>query len=574
MEKKKEVIIIFKTHLDVGFTDYAENIVSRYLNEYIPRAIDIGYELKDTDTPFKWVVGSWLIHIALKNDTAGRVEQAVRDGILCWHALPFTTHTEAMNEKLFEYGLSISGELDRRFGKRTVGAKMSDVPGHTVGMVPLMKKHGISFLHIGVNPATPIPRVPPIFKWRYGNDEITVMYQADYGEVADFGDFTVYFAHTGDNLGPQTAQQIVDLYAELRKKYPDCILKAGTIDDIAERISSLEGLPVVDKEIGDTWIHGIGTDPGKLSRYRGLLRYINTLDGIPVDLSESLMCVPEHTWGMDVKTHFPYDKFYSHAEMETLSEERRRIERSWEEQRDYVKKAESALGLEGDCTVRLPKLKEYTEIDLPEDIDYEISWQIFDNSDYRRYEKDYMRCHVRWAIWDFTKVGLPEYEGGIYTAKVSKAYVNGAKKIYRLEFDKTAAESYGLPYFYLEEDGGAVTLTWFGKRCSRFPQACWFKFKGFCEDWKIRKMGRWISPEDIIGSPLIVGIDDGVRNPELTVQSLDCGLVAPFGRRLLQYGSEACDQDMYFNLYNNIWNTNFPMWYDDDAVFRFTVNEN
>lgn len=574
MEKKKEVIIIFKTHLDVGFTDYAENIVSRYLNEYIPRAIDIGYELKDTDTPFKWVVGSWLIHIALKNDTAGRVEQAVRDGILCWHALPFTTHTEAMNEKLFEYGLSISGELDRRFGKRTVGAKMSDVPGHTVGMVPLMKKHGISFLHIGVNPATPVPRVPPIFKWRYGNDEITVMYQADYGEVADFGDFTVYFAHTGDNLGPQTAQQIVDLYAELRKKYPDCILKAGTIDDIAERISSLEGLPVVDKEIGDTWIHGIGTDPGKLSRYRGLLRYINTLDEIPVDLSDSLLCVPEHTWGMDVKTHFPYDKFYSHTEMETLSEERRRIERSWEEQRDYVKKAESALGLEGDCTVRLPKLKEYTEIDLPKDIDYEISWQIFDNSDYRRYEKDYMRCHVRWAIWDFTKVGLPEYEGGIYTARVTKAYVNGAKKIYRLEFDKTAAESYGLPYFYLEEDGGAVTLTWFGKRCSRFPQACWFKFKGFCEDWKIRKMGRWISPEDIIGSPLIVGIDDGVRNPELTVQSLDCGLVAPFGRRLLQYGSEACAQDMYFNLYNNIWNTNFPMWYDDDAVFRFTVKEN
>ena len=23
------------------------------------------------------------------------------------------------------------------------------------------------------------------------------------------------------------------------------------------------------------------------------------------------------------------------------------------------------------------------------------------------------------------------------------------------------------------------------------------------------------------------------------------------------------------NLYNNIWNTNFPMWYSDDALFRF-----
>lgn len=58
MAKKKEVLIIFKTHLDIGYTDYAGNIVSRYLEEYIPNAIQVGYELKDTDTPFKWTVGS------------------------------------------------------------------------------------------------------------------------------------------------------------------------------------------------------------------------------------------------------------------------------------------------------------------------------------------------------------------------------------------------------------------------------------------------------------------------------------------------------------------------------------
>ena len=30
----------------------------------------------------------------------------------------------------------------------------------------------------------------------------------------------------------------------------------------------------------------------------------------------------------------------------------------------------------------------------------------------------------------------------------------------------------------------------------------------------------------------------------------------------------------YFNLYNNIWNTNFPMWYSDDAMFRFLITKN
>lgn len=116
--KNKEVLILFKTHLDVGFTDYSESIIEKYLNTYIPNAIRVGYELKETDTPFIWTVGSWLINEALKRDADGSVERAVRDGILSWHALPFTTHTELMNTELFEYALDISESLDKRFGKK------------------------------------------------------------------------------------------------------------------------------------------------------------------------------------------------------------------------------------------------------------------------------------------------------------------------------------------------------------------------------------------------------------------------------------------------------------------------
>ena len=315
MAKKKEVLIIFKTHLDIGYTDYAGNIVSRYLEEYIPNAIQVGYELKDTDTPFKWTVGSWLVRLALKTDTTGTVAQAIRDGILCWHALPFATYTESMNAKLFEFGLNISGELDRKFNKKTIGAKMSDVPGHTISMVPLMRKHGIRFLHLGINVASPLPDVPPIFKWRFQDDEITVMYQSGHGEVFELADCIIYFAHTSDNVGPQTAQQIIDIYASVKEAYPDCTVRAGTIDDIAEQIAKLEDLPVIDREIGDTWIHGIGSDPQKLSRYRKLLRQINQMDALPPDLAESLLCIPEHTWGMDSKRFFPYDQPYSHTEM-------------------------------------------------------------------------------------------------------------------------------------------------------------------------------------------------------------------------------------------------------------------
>ena len=73
-EKRKELLLIFKTHLDIGFTDFSKNILKKYLNEYIPNAIRVGYELRDTKTPFVWTVGSWLVWQALKHDKDGTVE--------------------------------------------------------------------------------------------------------------------------------------------------------------------------------------------------------------------------------------------------------------------------------------------------------------------------------------------------------------------------------------------------------------------------------------------------------------------------------------------------------------------
>ena len=173
----KTVYVIFKTHLDVGYTDLAKNVVGKYIESYIPKAIDIGYALKDTETPFVWTVGSWLVWEALKHDKDGKVERAVKDGLIAWHALPYTSHTEIMSAKLFNYGLSLSAKLDKRFGKKTHAAKMTDVPGHTIGAVPLMARAGIDFLHIGINTAAAPADVPPLFKWRLGEDEINVMHQ-------------------------------------------------------------------------------------------------------------------------------------------------------------------------------------------------------------------------------------------------------------------------------------------------------------------------------------------------------------------------------------------------------------
>ena len=50
-------------------------------------------------------------------------------------------------------------------------------------------------------------------------------------------------------------------------------------------------------------------------------------------------------------------------------------------------------------------------------------------------------------------------------------------------------------------------------------------------------------------------------------------LVAPGKPSLLDFNNDQPDMNggMHFNLYNNIWGTNFPMWYDEDARFRFRL---
>ncbi len=571
--QNKPIYILFKTHLDIGFTDYAENIVDNYLRHFIPNAIRVGNELKDTDTPFVWTVGSWMLYRALQEDTTGVVDQAIRDGILHWHGLPFTSHTELENPTLFRYGLSLSGELDKRYGKTTIGAKMTDVPGHTKGMIPLMAEAGLQFLHIGINPATPLPPVPPLFRWRCEGREITVMYQGDYGQVAEFAEFGIYFAHTGDNLGPQSKEQIIAIYDSVKAKFPCCPVLPGTMDDLARLACRIPHLPILDGEIGDTWIHGAGTDPEKVSRYRRVLRHIEE-NGIPAgaDLSDNLLLVPEHTWGMDVKTHFHNDTHFTQAEMESVKPAREKIEKSWQEQRDYVTKAEALLGLAPEYPVTKPDLTGYTPVE-PADPGFRLCWQIFTNEDYRRYQRDYMRlteANRGWALWDFTKVGLPEDAGGMFAAELVGSYEKDGVKLYKMTFPKEAAEQYGLPYFWAEVRDGGLTLKWFDKKPNRFPQACWCKLTGLDESWEIHKLGQWISPENVIGSPFITAIDHGVRNKDVEIRSLDAALAAPYGRRLLRYGEDRGPQDLWFNLYNNIWNTNFPMWYQDDGLFRFT----
>ena len=111
-----------------------------------------------------------------------------------------------------------------------------------------------------------------------------------------------------------------------------------------------------------------------------------------------------------------------------------------------------------------------------------------------------------------------------------------------------------------------------GKGACRLPQAFWLKIGALEGKCMVEKVGSLIDPSDCLGSPLIMAVDTYVENDKVRVYPIDSCLVAPFGRRLYDYEIPATSApDLYFNLYNNIWNTNFPLWYSDDTRYRFRI---
>ena len=387
----KKVIVVSKTHLDLGFTDYAENIRKKYINTFIPEAIELAKKVNTNGKKhFVWTTGSWIIKEALKDEKCKvPLTKALADGDIAPHAMPFTTHTELLDVDTLDFGLSLVDKLDEIRGRKTVAAKMTDVPGHTKGLVPLLKKHGIKLLHIGVNGASALVDVPPCFLWRNGESEVVVIYSGAYGGAfeSELVEEVLYFDHTLDNHGAPSPEKVLAHFDEIQKQYPGYEITAGTIDDFADVIWEVKDkLPVFEGEMGDSWIHGASTDPYKSACLRTFMNLKSKWlsEGSLIkgseeynNFSDVLLCLAEHTCGMDSKTYFSDYGHYlkkdfvkarkndkvrfrhlfsdlpqSILPFTSLFDGRRKrgyysvIEKSWAEQRAYITKALAALEAE------------------------------------------------------------------------------------------------------------------------------------------------------------------------------------------------------------------------------------
>lgn len=416
--KPEKIYVVFKTHVDLGFTDLPSGVVRQYKEKMMDDVLNV-CEATASNPPghrYVWTLPAWMLIQCLDEQDPQRrerLEKLVRDGQLCWHGLPFTTHTEFCGVEEYLRGLYMSESLNRKYGKEVISAKMTDVPGHTWMLPSLLRQAGIQFLHLGVNSCSAPVRLPRLFWWEGpdGSRVLTWYSAGEYGTSLlppEDWKYPVWLAlmQTHDNIGPQSSEIVRELLDEVAAKYPDAEVHLGTMDDFARDFIArgYDDIPVIRKDLSDTWIHGVGTYPEEVSRVRQLrydLAAAESLHAVRAENGaasaneaadaqaavnkgyEQTLLFGEHTWGIDVKSNLLPGRHGGRTFWAAdLAKDRARFpetyakaERSWEEQRDYVRgasrqaaEAMAAPAAGGPVTVYnpLPRAREASTVRLGE----------------------------------------------------------------------------------------------------------------------------------------------------------------------------------------------------------------
>jgi hypothetical protein len=453
-----------------------------------------------------------------------------------------------MDPSLIAGGLGFSQALDRRFGRKTTGAKMTDVPGHTRALVGPLADHGVTLLDIGVNSASTPPDVPTAFVWKdTAGRSIVVLYHLHrYGGPVKIpgSDLVIDVEVRNDNAGPHSIGQLRQVYAALRRQFPNAVITASDLAGIATAVEPYRSqLPVFTQEIGDTWIYGAASDPLKVARYReaARLRRRWIADGKleaggATDLAflTNFLLEVEHTWGTDTKTWLDFNHYRPRDLAPMLNSPKYKVvTTSWAEKRQDLFDAvdalpaplrEEALDHVRALAAEPPKSADMKPHRAEESIDTThftigldpktgairrlvhkktghdwataeqplalFSYQTLSKDDYDRFFKAYLKSNADWAPKDFGKPNIERFgaQSRVWLPSLVDCRhavdAGGHRIMAQLKVD--AADAPDKLYLELNLPDAApvvdIAFSWFGKAANRMPEALWLSFQTAVSD--------------------------------------------------------------------------------------------
>ena len=377
----EEIILVFKTHFDIGYTKLTSEVLENYRTKMIDNALDVvdASNAMPDERKFVWTIPGWPLAKIVEHQESirgNRLDRAIREGRFVVHALPFTTHTETLVEEDLVRGLRFASNINRQYGRKpSTDAKMTDVPCHVWFLPTLLAHSGVTFMHEGTNAGCKDPDLPLLF-FREGPDgsRVLTMHVDGYGSGIDPPKDWPYktwmgLIHTGDNHGPPRPEEIEVLFKNCAEKYPNVKVRIGSLSDFGNAILKKENhetIPVIHGDMPDTWIHGPMCDPQGQAIARSVherLSYIeiaNTVASIQqkqkfskefaqkiAEAREKSLLYGEHTWGSALYwmcnygagEHLPFgDAWKALWDSQAWSPSQARMIQSWEEKTDFIRK--------------------------------------------------------------------------------------------------------------------------------------------------------------------------------------------------------------------------------------------
>ena len=379
------IIVVCKTHFDIGYTHRVKDLLDYYRTTMIDRALGIMDDSKELppEQQFVWTSPGWVMHKVLDEwpgqtpARRARLDAAMKSGKFVTHALPFSIEAELLEPEEFARGYVFADTISRKYKLPLArSGKTTDVPSQSRAMATALARGGVKFMHLGCNwPSGYVHDLPPIFWWE-GPDgsRVLTMYSSLYGTSTAFwpwGGQTdpnigsnllpppnwpyktwIAIIVTGDNSGPPRADGVKLLFADAAQKLPHAKIRMGTMEEFAAAIlDEKPELPVVKGEMPDTWIHGCMCDPGGMKTARNTGALMPVVEALNTQLlgwgaavadpapglalaHENALLYNEHTWGGSDSVNA-----YGEAFQKIPPEKHKNLEGSWEDKTDYIRTA-------------------------------------------------------------------------------------------------------------------------------------------------------------------------------------------------------------------------------------------
>jgi len=379
----EDIIVVCKTHFDIGYTHRVKDLMSYYRTTMIDRALDIMDNSKTlpSEQQFVWTSPGWVLQKVLEDwpgqtpERRRRLNAAFMSGKFISHALPFSIVAELVEAEEFARGYAFADTVSRQYGLPLArGAKTTDVPSQARALATGLAHGGVTFMHIGCNwPSGYVHNMPPVFWWE-GPDgsRVLTMYSSIYGTCTAFWPWGggndanignnllppsdwpyrtwIAIIVTGDNSGPPKASGVEAIFAEAKKQMPNTKIRMGTMEEFADALLAKDpNLPVVKGEAPDTWIHGSMCDPGGMRSARTIGPLMPVVETLNTQLRiwrisiadsskelanahEQYLLYNEHTWGAAASV-----KVYGEAFQKLPRDKHNNLEGSWEDKTGYIR---------------------------------------------------------------------------------------------------------------------------------------------------------------------------------------------------------------------------------------------